>query len=70
MDSQLKELEKAVSEAADYISRIKKTKRSPADKETIEKLKAENHRLDVQRKEAKRRIKAIIRKIDKIKWNP
>ena len=70
MEDQLSELEKAVSQAIRYISIIRKDKSPPASDEDIEKLSAENNRLIAERKEAKRRIGVIIRKIDKAKWTP
>ena len=70
MKDQLDELEKVVSQAVRYISRIRKEKSSPVSSEVLDKLNAENRRLVSDRKETKRRIKSIIRKIDKAQWTP
>ncbi len=81
MDGKIEELEKAVSQTARYISRLRRerekalaggTPPSPAGRQvpsdSSKKLTRENQRLREERKEIRKRVRAIIKEIDKVKW--
>ena len=83
MSRKIDDLEKAVSHTIRYISRLKKERVTPpardAQKEDIaaaeppgesriSKLQEENAHLLKERKEVRRRIRAVLREIDKVKW--
>ena len=81
MNSKLAELEKVVSQAVRRISSLKKE--NTALKSVVEKrgingadpsrgrlreLEDENRRLLQERKDLRKRVRTIIRSIDKVKW--
>lgn len=83
MSKKIDDLEKAVSHTIRYISRLKKESSTPPAKDTqsedidtaepsgesrISKLADENARLLKERKEVRRRIRGVLREIDKVKW--
>ena len=83
MSKKIDDLEKAVSHTIRYISRLKKEQSTPPAKDAqgedidtaepsgesrIGKLEDENARLLKERKEVRRRIRAVLREIDKVKW--
>jgi hypothetical protein len=83
MPRKIDDLEKAVSHTIRYISRLKKERSTPLAKappsediDTAEhsgesltrELADENARLLKERKEVRRRIRAVLREIDKVKW--
>ncbi len=82
MDGKIEELEKAVSRTVRYISRLRKerekavsTPPSPAgsgsrspSQDSVKKLTRENQQLREERKELRRRVRTIIKEIDKVKW--
>jgi regulator of replication initiation timing len=79
MGKKIDDLEKVVFHTIRYISRLKEEKRSspgksPQGKDTdiagenrIRELTEENSRLMTERKEARRRIRTVLREIDKVK---
>ena len=82
MHKKIDELEKAVSHTIRYISRLKEESRTPPakgsrDKEDntskpsgesrIRELTEENSRLLAERKEVRRRLRTVLREIDKVK---
>ena len=83
MSKKIDDLEKAVSHTIRYISQLKKEGRTPpakeplgedintsepSDESRLRELADENSRLLKERKEARRRIRAVLREIDKVKW--
>ena len=74
MDEKLTELEKVISQVLRGISSTKKKKKetSPEEMSSADEryrlLAEENLRLKDERKTVRRRIKAIVREIDKVKW--
>jgi FtsZ-binding cell division protein ZapB len=82
MDGRLEELEKAVSRTVRYINKLQKDRgtreaaapspavESPSQKPasgSLDKLSLENRRLKEERKEARKRLRSIIRQLDKLK---
>ncbi len=70
MSVKLGELEKAVSQAIEQISSLRKAKPSaPSGKdENLKKLEEENRRLRAERQEFRKRVRRVIRSIDKVQW--
>ena len=81
MNVKLDELEKAVSQVVKRISSLKKENaalRAVAEKRTgdgisaaenrVRELEDENRRLLSERKDLRKRVRSIIRNIDKVKW--
>jgi FtsZ-binding cell division protein ZapB len=83
MDADLDKLEKAVSRTVRYLAELKKSpaaggpagKRKEAaviqslsQKKAMEDLSRENRRLQEERKDLRRRVRALIRDIDRVKW--
>ena len=82
MGSRIGDLEKAVSHTIRYISRLREESKTspakdpqdenidtstPSGESRISKLTEENSRLLAERKEARRRIRTVLREIDKVK---
>lgn len=82
MDGRLEELEKAVSRTVRYINKLQKdrgtreaTAPSLAEESRsqkpasgpLDKLSLENRRLKEERKEARKRLRSIVRQLDKLK---
>jgi FtsZ-binding cell division protein ZapB len=82
MDGRLEELEKAVSRTVRYINKLQKdqgTPETPAPSSAVEgrsqkpssgsldNLALENRRLKEERKEARKRLRSIIKQLDKLK---
>ena len=82
MDGKIEELEKAVSRTVRYISRLRKEREKalsaplspagsasrPPSSDSTKKLSLENQQLREERKELRKRVRAIIKEIDKVKW--
>lgn len=83
MGSRIDDLEKVVSHTIRYISRLKEENRTspakshqsedidtaaPSGESRIRELTEENSRLLAERKEVRRRIRSVLREIDKVKW--
>jgi RNA processing factor Prp31 len=83
MASKIDDLEKAVSHTIRFISRLKEESRTspakssqsedidtsaPAGESRIRELTEENSRLLAERKEVRRRIRTVLREINKVKW--
>ena len=83
MEAKLTELEKAVSRTVRQFAELRKRARTepsaPAVKEvsppstaalseSLAELSRENRRLRSERKDLRKRVKSIIREIDKVKW--
>ena len=83
MGGRIDDLEKAVSHTIRFISRLKEESRtspaasaqgedinisSPSGESRIRELTEENSRLLAERREVRRRIRTVLREIDKVKW--
>ena len=83
MGSRIDDLEKAVFHTIRFISRLKEESRSSPAKSPqgedidtsahsgesrIRELTEENSRLLAERKEVRRRIRTVLREIDRVKW--
>jgi FtsZ-binding cell division protein ZapB len=83
MEADLDKLEKAVSRTVRHLSELQKSAaagrpagkrrepvstQSPSQKKALDELSGENRKLRDERKDLRRRVRALIRDIDKVKW--
>ena len=78
MDARLDELEKVISQAVSFIASARKddvsasavapSPSSPALEEALRELAEENRLLREERKALRRRVREIIKMIDKVQW--
>lgn len=83
MDAELDKLEKAVSRTVRHLAELKKSTaaggsagrrkesaaaRSASRNKAMEELSRENRRLLDERKDLRKRVRALVRDIDRVKW--